>query len=62
MQTKSFSGNDIVAFLVAKILRADVLALLTDVDCLYTKNPRIHPDAQAIETVEDCQTLNIDGE
>jgi len=33
---------------------------MTDVDCLYDKNPRTHPDAQAIEVVEDIGALQAD--
>ena len=33
---------------------------MTDVDCLYDKNPRTHPDAKAIEVVEDISTINAD--
>lgn len=42
------------------MVQADYLFLMTDVDCLYDKNPRTHPDAQAIETVEDISTLAAD--
>jgi glutamate 5-kinase len=31
------------------------------VDCLYDKNPRSHPDAKAIEVVEDISMLEADG-
>jgi uridylate kinase len=34
---------------------------MTDVDCLYDKNPRAHPDAKAIEVVEDISMLEADG-
>jgi glutamate 5-kinase len=34
---------------------------MTDVDCLYDKNPRSHPDAKAIEVVEDISMLEADG-
>lgn len=30
---------------------------MTDVDCLYDKNPRSNPDARAIEVVEDISSL-----
>lgn len=42
------------------MLQADYLFLMTDVDCLYDKNPRTHPDAQAIEVVEDVSSLEAD--
>lgn len=42
------------------MVQADYLFLMTDVDCLYDKNPRTNPDAQAIEVVEDISTLEAD--
>lgn len=42
------------------MVQADYLFLMTDVDCLYDKNPRIHPDAQPIEVVEDISSLAAD--
>ncbi len=43
------------------MVQADYLFLMTDVDCLYDKNPRIHQDAKAIEVVEDIAMLEADG-
>lgn len=43
------------------MVNADYLFLMTDVDCLYTNNPRTHPDALPIEVVEDISTLKVDG-
>jgi glutamate 5-kinase len=34
---------------------------MTDVDCLYDKNPRTYPDARAIEVVEEIGALQADG-
>lgn len=42
------------------MVQADYLFLMTDVDCLYNKNPRIHADAQPIEVVEDISSLEAD--
>lgn len=42
------------------MIQADYLFLMTDVDCLYDKNPRKHSDAQPIETVEDISALTAD--
>jgi len=44
--------NDNLAALVAHLVDADLLALLTDVDGLYTRDPRRDPDARKIEVVE----------
>lgn len=42
------------------MVQADYLFLMTDVDCLYDKNPRTNPDAQPIEVIEDISTLEAD--
>ncbi|MCL6548561.1 MAG: glutamate 5-kinase [Alicyclobacillus sp.] len=43
--------NDTLAGLVAKVVKADLLVLLTDVDGLYTADPRKHPDAEHIQDI-----------
>lgn len=43
--------NDNLSALIASIINADLLLLLTDRDGLYDKDPRQHPDAQRIEVV-----------
>lgn len=47
-----FGDNDRLSALVANIVRADALVLLTDVDALYTAPPS-HPGAHRIAFVED---------
>lgn len=42
------------------MVKADYLFLMTDVDCLYTSNPRTDPDAQRIEVVTDISALEAD--
>jgi glutamate 5-kinase len=44
--------NDNLAALVAHLIDADLLVLLTDVDGLYTGDPRQDPSARRLETVE----------
>jgi glutamate 5-kinase len=44
--------NDNLAALVAHLIDADLLILLTDVDGLYTGNPQQDPSARRLETVE----------
>jgi len=46
-----FGDNDTLSALVASLVEADWLFLLTDVDRLYSDNPRTNPDAIAIEKV-----------
>ena len=44
--------NDTLSAIVAAAIGADVLVLLSDIDGLYDKDPRHHPDAHLIPTVE----------
>ena len=43
--------NDNLSAMVAVLAEADLLLLLTDLDGLYTADPRTHPDAQLIPEV-----------
>ena len=47
-----FGDNDRIAALVAHMVGADVLVLLTDTAGLFTGNPRTDPDATLIEQVD----------
>lgn len=49
----SFGDNDQLSALVMSKLEAQVLILLSDVDGLYSVNPRENPDAQFIPDVHD---------
>ncbi|KAJ4391127.1 Glutamate 5-kinase [Gnomoniopsis smithogilvyi] len=55
-----FGDNDTLSAITAAMVHADLLFLMTDVDCLYDKNPRSNPDAQPIEVVEDIGALQAD--
>ena len=48
-----YGDNDRLASRVAQITNADTLVLLSDVDGLYTKNPKIFRDAKLIKKVND---------
>ncbi|RHZ80631.1 hypothetical protein Glove_134g257 [Diversispora epigaea] len=52
-----FGDNDTLSAITAKMVNADYLFLMTDVDCLYTDNPRTNPNAKPIEVVEDIGAL-----
>ncbi len=41
------------------MINADFLFLMTDVDCLYTDNPRSNPDAKPIIVVDEISRLNV---
>ncbi|MBQ4113822.1 glutamate 5-kinase [bacterium] len=47
-----FSDNDKLSALVSSELDADLLILLSDIDGLYTANPKENPDAEFIKEVE----------
>jgi glutamate 5-kinase len=55
-----FGDNDTLSAITAGMIHADYLFLMTDVDCLYDKNPRTNPDAKPIEVVEDIADLQAD--
>ncbi|KAI8059967.1 glutamate 5-kinase [Gilbertella persicaria] len=52
-----FGDNDTLSAIMAGMIKADYLFLLTDVDCLYTDNPRTNPDAQPVTVCEDMVQL-----
>lgn len=53
-----FSDNDKLSALVSSELDADLLILLSDINGLYTSNPKENPDAELIREV-DCVTDEI---
>ncbi|KAG5918737.1 hypothetical protein E4U61_001476 [Claviceps capensis] len=55
-----FGDNDTLSAITAAMIHADLLFLMTDVDCLYDKNPRTNPDAKPIEIVDDFSLLDAD--
>ncbi|GBC07939.1 hypothetical protein RclHR1_00780019 [Rhizophagus clarus] len=52
-----FGDNDTLSAITAGMVNADYLFLMTDVDCLYTDNPRKNPHAKPVEVVEDVGDL-----
>lgn len=47
-----FGDNDTLSAIVASLIDADLLILLSDIDGLYSDNPRTNPDAKFISLVE----------
>ncbi len=47
-----FGDNDQIAALITGMIEADLLILLTDIDGLYDRDPRSHPDAQRLPLIE----------
>ncbi|KAL7420130.1 Glutamate 5-kinase [Cryptotrichosporon argae] len=52
-----FGDNDTLSAIASAIVHADYLFLLTDVDCLYTDNPRSNPDAKPVLVVRDIEKV-----
>lgn len=52
LEGDNFGDNDMLSAIVAKILSADRLVILTDIDGLYDKNPKTHQDAVLVSRVE----------
>ena len=49
---QQFGDNDTLSAVVAAMIQADLLILLSDIDGLYTDDPHLNPDARLIDTVE----------
>lgn len=45
--------NDTLSAMVASIVEADILIILSDIEGLYTENPHNNPNAKLISTVEE---------
>ncbi|WVW82042.1 glutamate 5-kinase [Kwoniella bestiolae CBS 10118] len=52
-----FGDNDTLSAISSAIVHADYLFLLTDVECLYTDNPRNNPDAKPVRVVRDIEKV-----
>jgi glutamate 5-kinase len=57
-----FGDNDTLSALVASLVEADWLFILTDVDRLYSADPRIVPDARPIELVSSVEFKQLQVE
>ncbi len=49
----TLGDNDKLSAMVASKTEADILILLSDINGLYDKNPKRHPDAKLLKTVEE---------
>jgi len=52
-ELRNFGDNDNLSALIAGLVEADVLVMLSDVAGLFTTDPRTNPDAQLVGLVED---------
>lgn len=59
-----FTDNDNLSAVVATLLDADLLMILTDIDALYDKNPKCYPDAKPIHSVYKItdEIINMAGD
>lgn len=48
-----FGDNDNLSAIVAKLVEADALIIITDIDGLYENDPKIYPDARIIPEVSE---------
>lgn len=53
----SIGDNDNLSALTAILWSADLLILFSDIDGIFTDNPKTNPNAKLIETVDDIPTL-----
>ena len=53
----SFGENDFLAAQVATLVHADLLVLLTDVDGLFSADPRTDPHAALVEELDDFSSV-----
>ncbi|MEG2596917.1 MAG: glutamate 5-kinase [Oscillospiraceae bacterium] len=47
-----FGDNDTLSAIVGCLSNADILVILSDIDGVYTKNPRVYDDAELISQIE----------
>lgn len=52
--------NDNLSSIVARLVKADLLIILSDIDGLYDKDPNAFSDAKKIDEVRDISALGID--
>lgn len=52
MEYGNFGDNDTLSAIVAALIGADLLILLSDIDGLYTDDPNVDPNAEFVESVE----------
>lgn len=61
VQEIQFGDNDTLSAITAGMISADFLFLMTDVDCLYTGNPRDNPDAKPVLVVDNISDLKVEA-
>lgn len=51
-EERLFGDNDMLSAVVAVLCKAKRLVIFSDIDGLYDRDPRLHPDAKLIERIE----------
>ncbi len=57
VEEMKFGDNDHLSALVATLLEADLLVILSDVDGVYDKDPRTHRDAEIIPLISEARGI-----
>lgn len=57
----TFGDNDTLSALVARVVNADLLIILSDIDAVYDSNPRENPDAKRISVVTEVDEALVQG-
>ncbi|MBR5041018.1 MAG: glutamate 5-kinase [Clostridiales bacterium] len=57
----TFGDNDTLSALVARVVNADLLIILSDIDAVYDSNPKENPDAKRISVVTEVSDELIKG-
>ena len=52
LEERQFGDNDSLSAMVANLVDADLLVMLTDIGGLYSADPRVHPDATLVPRVD----------
>ncbi|HYT55866.1 MAG TPA: glutamate 5-kinase [Verrucomicrobiae bacterium] len=58
VEEMKFGDNDHLSALVATLLEADLLVILSDVEGVYNKDPRAHADARLISLISESKGLS----
>jgi len=58
VEEMKFGDNDHLSALVATLLEADLLVILSDVEGVYDKDPRAHGDAQLISLISEARGIS----
>jgi glutamate 5-kinase len=55
----TFGDNDFLAALVAVLMRARLLVLLTNMDGVFTKDPRVAPEAELVSEMHETRDFDV---